>query len=419
MRLLWISHFLPYPPRAGLLQRSFYLLKNLSRSAEIDLVALNQPRLLHPLMTGESEPEAAAVKELGRFCRVLSYVDVDVKTTADQWRLALRSLVAPSPYSVAWLKNEKFKRAIKSAVATSKYDVIHFDTIGLAQYLQSIEEHKGDALITLGHHNAESHMLLRRAAKEKNLLKRAYFLQEGYRLSRYERTWCPRFDLNIVCSDLDGQRLGELTGAKPMLTIENGVEVGSWPRHQVDSDPYSLIFIGTMDWYPNADAVRFFLREVWSRLAQSDSRYRFDIVGSNPPEDIRQLAAADSRIHIHGYVEDLSALLTQAGIFICPIRDGGGTKLKVLDAFAAGFPMVAHPVACEGIGVENGKHVLFASSPDEWVAQIRRLSLDRDFAHSLGRAASHHITERYSFSEISVKFSNALEGMMDEKLCAA
>lgn len=419
MKLLWISHFLPYPPRAGLLQRSYYLIKNLSDSIDIDLVALNQPRLLHPLSGSARQPEEVAIAELGKFCRVLGYVDVEIRSVVDQRCLALRSLVTPYPYSISWLGSERFEAELLKAVSSTEYDVIHFDTIGLVQYLPRIVDHIGGAKITVGHHNAESHMLLRRAEQERNFLKKFYFLQEGYRLAKFEKEWCPRFDMNVVCSALDGERLATLTGAEPMLTVENGVELGSWPRREGLGDPYSLLFVGTMDWYPNSDAIRFFLKEVWPSLSERDERYRLDVVGANPPEDIRDIASRDGRVCIHGYVEDLAALLNRSGIFICPIRDGGGTKLKVLDAFAAGFAMVAHPLACEGIDVEDGRHVLLASTADEWLAQIERLACEQGLASSLGHEAARLVIEKYTFASIAGKFFDALKRLVEVEACVA
>lgn len=415
MKVLWISHFLPYPPKGGVLQRGYYLIKELSKYAEVDLLAFNQPRLLDPLLPNEANPKSVAIDALNEFVRVRGVVDVPLSEMSHgNMLIAFKSLVSRYPYNINWLISPEFKASLISLLEQEHYDVVHFDTIGLAYYLPEVKRLCPDARISLGHHNVESHMLLRRAKLQSNILKKVYFLQEGIRLGRYERAICPKFDLNITCSDLDSDRLRELGDVGCVETIENGVDIDYFVPSESTRDPKKLIFIGTMNWYPNVDAMRFFVSDVWPLLTRELPDLTLDIIGAAPPEEIRKYAEDDSRIRVHGFVDDIRPYMSQAGIYVCPIRDGGGTKLKVLDAFSSGIPMVAHPIACEGIAVEDGRDVVLASTPDEFMNGIKLLVNDSEKRHSIAAAARRLAEAKYSFASIGKRLYMEFDALMPE-----
>jgi glycosyltransferase involved in cell wall biosynthesis len=164
-----------------------------------------------------------------------------------------------------------------------------------------------------------------------------------------------------------------------------------------------------MNWYPNADAMQFFLRDVWAELKQQVPPLTLDIAGSNPPASIVHLAESRAGVTVHGYLPDIRPLIDSAAVFVCPIRDGGGTKLKILDAFAMRKAVVAHPVACEGIDVTPGKDVIFASTPQEFVTQVRALLEDAPRRAALGAAAHALVEKHYSFGAIGAQFTSVLE----------
>ncbi|MDX2503323.1 MAG: glycosyltransferase family 4 protein [Gammaproteobacteria bacterium] len=168
----------------------------------------------------------------------------------------------------------------------------------------------------------------------------------------------------------------------------------------------SLIFIGRLNWYPNTAAVRFIAHKIWPALKAVMPGVNIDIIGANPPDDLLMLAGKDSNFQVHGFVNDIHAFLNEAAVYLCPITDGGGTKLKILDALSMNKAIVAHPIACEGIGVTNGKNVMFAESVDEYVAVIKQLFNDKDLRKSIGGEARLLIEEEYSYAKIGKKLSD-------------
>ena len=173
--------------------------------------------------------------------------------------------------------------------------------------------------------------------------------------------------------------------------------------------PGSLVFVGTMNWYPNVQAMVYFLREIWPGLKARVTAATLDIAGSNPPECLVQMARSLPDVTVHGYLPDVRPLIDSAAVYICPIRDGGGTKLKILDAFAMQKCVVAHPIACEGIDVTAGKNVVLASTPAEFIHEIESLLQDDGRRNELARAARTLVETRYSYREIGARFSETLE----------
>ena len=128
-----------------------------------------------------------------------------------------------------------------------------------------------------------------------------------------------------------------------------------------------------MNWYPNVDAVMFLLQHVWRPLKRLRPELTLDVAGANPPRAIVETARSLADVRVHGFVRDVRPMMDAAALIVCPIRDGGGTKLKILDAFAMQKCVLAHPIACEGIDVTADANVVFAVEPEEWLRRIDEL----------------------------------------------
>ena len=192
--------------------------------------------------------------------------------------------------------------------------------------------------------------------------------------------------------------------------IPNGVDTEFFsPNKNNIPDPYSLVFIGGMSWYPNREAMLFFARQIWPILKKQIPAIKMHVVGESPPQELVELASTDSNYHVYGFVDDVKKYFNEAAIYVCPISDGGGTKLKILDALAMGKPIVAHKIACEGIDVIEGKNVLFAETPDEYVNKIGELINKRDLQLEMGENNRQLILDKYSYRVIGDDLLKLLE----------
>jgi glycosyltransferase involved in cell wall biosynthesis len=406
MRILWASHIIPYPPKSGVHLRSYYLLRGVAAQHDVDLLAFIQEPWLDVFYPSRREGLEECAQELGKLCRSVLFLPIDnLKRLGGKLRTAVEGLLCPTSYTIRWLQSAQAHAAFAEAARRTPYSLVHFDTIGLAPF----RAHFPGTPASLGHHNIESHMLSRRGEKERNIAKRLYFLLEGARVRRYEARMAGEFDLHITCSELDCARLRDVAPSAHAVAVPNGVDTEYFQPTKSDSPPRSIIFVGSLNWYPNVDAVQFLLREVWPAAKARHSDLRLDIVGSAPPRSVLSLAAELKDVRVHGFVDDVRPLMNAATLYVCPIRDGGGTKLKLLDAFAMEKCVIAHPVACEGIGVSPGVNVQLADSAATFVNAIDQLVGDPATRLAIGRAARSLIVDRYAFSQIGRQVCDLFE----------
>jgi len=396
MKILWLSHFVPYPPKAGLLLRSYNMIKELSSSNQIDVIAFNQYNLMRTYYKDVSQGIKDSITELSHYCNVLDIVNIESDGSKfKKIALALKSILTKNPYTINWLHSEAYKQAILQAVSKNQYDIVHFDTISLHPYKEIIKS----SYTILDHHNVESDLLIRRSSIENNILKKFYYWQEGVRLHRYEKSACPQYDLNITCSKLDSERLLEFIGNCDVTDIPNGVDVEYFsPEKGADQSRKSLIFAGTLDWYPNMFAVEYLVTRIWPKIKNQYDNITLYIVGSNPSDKFLDYASKDKSIKVTGFVDDVRPYIDSATVYVCPIKDGGGTKLKILDALAMGKAIVADSIAVEGIDVTSDKDILLADTVDEYVTAINELLTNTQKRTTLERNARQLIVEKYSYT---------------------
>lgn len=406
MEILWASHIIPYPPKSGVHLRSYHLLRGVAASHDVDLIAFIQDPWLDVFYPSRREGLEECARELGKLCRSVQFLPIDSqKRFGGKLRTAVEGLICPTSYTIRWLQSTQAHVAFAKAANRASYSLVHFDTIGLAPF----RAHFSSTPASLGHHNIESHMLSRRGENERSFAKRMYFLLEGERVRRYEARVAGDFHLHITCSELDSQRLRAVAPSVHAVAVPNGVDADYFkPAHSPSAAP-SLIFVGSLNWYPNVDAVMFLLREVWPMTKARHPQLRFDIVGSAPPKSVLSLASELKDVRVHGFVDDVRPLMDAAMLYVCPIRDGGGTKLKLLDAFAMEKCVIAHPMACEGIDVSAGINVCLAESAQAFADAIDRLVSDPATRLAIGRAARSLVVEKYAFSKIGHQLGDLFE----------
>lgn len=411
MKILWLSHLVPYPPKGGVLQRAYHLLRGVARRHTVHLLAFEQRALMRATLGSPERGGEEAARELGEFCASITFLPIPCERRPyGKALLAARSAFTRAPYTVNWLVSEWMDRTVARFAREREFDLIHFDTISLAPYLRHFQ--RGERRV-LDHHNVESQMMARRAGQERNPLKRAYFLGEAAKLRRYERRIAPEFDLHITCSDLDGERLAGVAPGIAIRTVPNGVDLDYFSPRGRPPVPESLVFAGGLNWYPNRAAMRYFIAELWPRLKAAFPGVTMNVIGSRPPPELIACAAGDPAFRLHGFVEDVRPYLEAAAVYVCPIRDGGGTRLKILDALAMKKAVVADPLACEGIEVREGSHLLFARNPDEYVERIGMLFQDEARRLALGEAGRALVEQRYSFRRIGEELAGLYENLVN------
>jgi glycosyltransferase involved in cell wall biosynthesis len=378
MRVLWISQNLPYPPKTGVLQRNYHLIREASTFAEVHLVAILKRNIL------PSFDEASATRELHKLCARVEVVRLPAEVSRLRFfGVLFRSVFTQAPFTANWATSPVLRDVLARALSSHHFDVVYFDSIGLAGYRPLVN---GPAAV-MNHHNIESHLFQRRRAFEPNPLKRAFLALEAGKLRRYEAAVASEFDVHLVVSELDGARLREICPGASVAAVANGVDVDYFRSTRAAAEHGHLVLISGMNWFPNRDAVLHMIREIWPALTGAIPGLRLTIVGASPPRAALDLAARDPRVTVTGFVDDVRPYMERAHVYLCPMRDGGGTRLKIIDALSMGKAIVATTMAIEGIDVEPERELLVADSSEAFVRQVGRILTDPALCARLGANA--------------------------------
>jgi len=403
MKILWLSHLVPYPPKGGVLQRSFNLVREISKNNDIYLLAFNQKALLP-----NDQDLKNAVSALREYCSEIKVVQLPADKSALSWyALVLKSFFTKKPYTVNWNWCARMKETMTQVVRDFNPDLIHYDTIGLAEYFQ----HARAIPQVLNHHNIESAMMGRRAKKERNVLKKLYFYQEAKKIEKYEKRFCRLFQFNLTVSDEDGLTLKKIDPEIKTEVIPNGVDTSYFTPGAEKSDDETLIFAGGMNWYPNRDAMLYFGEEIWPLIKARKPSVKMYVIGQSPPQELMKMSKEDPNLIITGYVDDVRAYFGRASVYVCPIRDGGGTRLKILDALSSGIPVVANSIAAEGIKVTPGEDIIIQDRPEDFAKAVLYLLEHPDERRRLSLKGRKLVEGTYSWEIIGKKLTNLYESL--------
>jgi glycosyltransferase involved in cell wall biosynthesis len=399
MRILYVTQIVPYPPHGGVLQRGFHLLRELGRRNDVHLLAFHHR---DELPSGESVDRSK--RELGKFCSAIEYFDLWPKRSMAHRFIALAGAVLhPDPFSFVAHRSRALARRIATICSESpRPDVVHLDTIALAPYLRWCHE----VPVVLAHHNIESQLMGRRSDFEQGILQRAYIRREASKLRRSEATYCGRFPLNITVSDADAMELRSICPGAVTAVVPNGVDISYFaPRAEMETQ--TVVFAGGMGMFANRDGVDWFLESVWPLVTERMPGTRFLAIGRRQSSRLLEAATRDGRIESPGFVEDIRPSVASCAVYVVPLRVGGGTRLKVLDAMAQGKAIVSSTVGAEGIDVKDGEHLLIADGASSFAERVVELLRDPGRRRQLGNAARGLAVEKYSWEILGERLEAA------------
>lgn len=404
MKVLFLSQIVPYPPHGGVLQRGYHVLRELGSQVSIDLLAF-----VHPDVLRDEASIEESRRTLAQFCQRVQYFRLWAKqSTAHRVAALAASAFSRMPFSVVAHRSKSFQRAVWQSLQAGSFDLIHIDTLALAQFVG----HGTTVPWVLTHHNVESMLMARRAEVETGAAARAYLRRDAVKLAAYEATASRMCAMNIMVSSNDEQALHATAPGVRTSVVPNGVDVQYFCPDSTDEVP-ALIYTGGMNMFANRDAVMFFLREIWPLIRAGHPDVRFFAVGQDPPAALKAFAANDSRIVVTGYVDDIRPLVRRSAIYVVPLRVGGGTRLKVLDAMAMGKAMVSTTIGCEGIEANPGEHLIIADTPEGFSAATLMLLNDREARRRLGTAARALVEQRYAWPVIRHRLVDAYREAID------
>jgi glycosyltransferase involved in cell wall biosynthesis len=312
-------------------------------------------------------------------------------------RLAL-NVFSSQPYTVA-SHNSPGVRAAIARLATEGVDLWQVEWIAYADAVRAIP---GAKLIVTAH-NVESIIWQRMTETTPGWLTRWYIRQQWKKVEACERKVYSTVDAAIACTEEDATRLRTMYGAKRVEVVDNGVDVASHENLPRTPEPHTVLYVGSLDSRPNQDAAVALLREVLPPLRVKHPDARLLLVGRAPPPWLTQECQRTPGAELHADVPDVRPFLSRSSVQAVALRVGGGSRLKILEAFAAGLPVVSTRVGAEGIHATDGRELLLVDHPGELVAAIDRLWADPEATQQRADAAKHLARERYDWSFLAGK----------------
>ena len=391
MRLLFLTPQFPYPPHKGTTLRNYYLVAGMAARHEVDLLTFV-----------ESEDELRRTTPLSTLCRRMDGVLVPRRGLA---RRAADTFLSPWPDMGLRLWSPAFAERLAAWLADTHYDVVEVEGIEMARYMLQDAGRKGQDGIrntqyVYDAHNCEYLLQQRTFETDARIPARwigaAYSFVQWRKLRRFEAATCRAADRVIAVSDADADALRRLAPGLGVTVAPNGVDVASYaaptppPSACAPSGERSgradLVFTATMDFRPNVDAVLWFAQEVLPLIRQEEPGAHFMVVGRNPHRRLNVLRGR-ADVTLTGAVDDVKPYIAGAAVYVAPLRVGGGTRFKILEAGAMGKAMVSTSLGCEGFPVENGRELLVADSPRAFADAVVALLRDPARCAELGAAA--------------------------------
>lgn len=361
MRVLLLTQVLPYPPDSGPKVKTYHVLKYLAQNHQVTLVSF---------VRDTDKPEY--IRHLETLCERVITVPIKRAPLRDLVFLG-KSLLTNQPWMMLRDERPEMRAALDELAATSQFDIVHADQLNMAQY--ALPFTKSRKVLDL--HNALWILYQRMAATLPLHNPMKYLLLRDWRLlKKYEGEMCRVFDAVTAVSDEDKQSLIE-AGARPDIqVIPIAIDTDSQAFiHRTPSSPH-IVHVGTMYWPANIDGIRWFLDEIYPIVKQRVPNVRCTLIGARPPQDIKEREQSDASLKVTGYVDDPLPYLQDSSMMIVPLRAGGGMRVKILNSFAQGLPMVSTTVGCEGIHITNDYDILVADTPQEFAQQTIRLLTD-------------------------------------------
>ena len=405
-RLLFLSQSLPFPPHSGVTNRTYNLLRQLQMEFDVTLLAFSRRNHQPDAKTRGSARDALAAElttvrepatiasENSRFEQVLSHG---------------LSVLTARPYTYFDYGSRALGRQLAEELKDQPPGLVHMDSLDLHRWLDQLP---GGSPVACTHHSIESELLRLRADRIRPRALGAYMNLQASFIERVEKRLCPRFALNVMMSDLDGERLRALAPGSKTLTVANGVDTEFFTPGE--GDPAiggRVVFLGPTYMFPNRDGLDFFLAEIWPSVRRGVPDATLHTIGKNPPHDKDRYQAAPG-VTCHGYVPDIRPTMLQASCSIVPLRVGGGTRLKILDAWAMGRAVVSTSIGAEGLDVNDGENALIRDNPGEFAEAVTRVLRDRELRLKLERNARRTAVDVYSWDRIGATMREAYRALI-------
>lgn len=392
MRILYLTAQLPEPPHAGGALRTNGLMRGAHEAGhEIHLLSFTD----NPI----ADDSRAA---LDSFCAAVETVPAPQRSLQARLKALFLSGQADMQQRYA---SPLYQDRLKAILASTPFDILQIESLEMAAYLPIIKQVQPETPLIYDSFNAEyelQHTIYKAEWGDLRRLPGAiYSWIQWRRLTHFERRVCQTVDHIIAVSEADAEAFKQLNTGTPISVVPNGINTAlySEPDNSLNLGEHALVFTGSMAYRPNVDAALWFAEEILARIREQVPEARFFVVGSQPHARLDVLRnRAD--IEITGWVPDVNPFLHAAAVYVVPLRMGSGTRLKLLQAMAAGKAVVSTRIGAQGIDVSDGDQLRLADTADSFAQKVTTLLKSPQQRSELGANAARHVNAHYDWTRI-------------------
>ena len=391
MKILMVVPHVPYPPTWGAAVRNYQIVKHLSRSHQLCLLTSQPP---------EAPVDRVAIDHLRGLG--IELVIVPARAPAGKRLAQVASIPTTRSHLGRIFHTAAMQRELDRLVADSRFDVVLLEQSLLARLV--IEK---STPVVLDEHNVEFRLLQRMSVTERSTIRRAFALVEFAKFKREELAASRRADWCTFTSSEDLRFMRSVAHLRAAAVVPNGVDLEHYRPRTGEVDHSNVVFTGNFAYRPNVDAVLYFVHDVLPSILKGNPAVTFTIVGAEPPQEVSRLEG--KAVRVTGRVADVREYLGRAAVAVAPIRFGGGTRLKILEAMGMARPVVTTTVGCEGIDAIPGEHALIAETPEAFADSVLKLLSEPILAERVGTAGRRLVEAKYGWDAAATLMAEVLE----------
>ena len=391
MRILVLSPRPAHPPNTGAKLREYHLLRQMSQWAKLTVLAFR---------TG---PESLRLEfaDVESFARPRGYTVGKI----------LRGMAGGQALSILNYRSEEMAGRLREHLKSGGYDAVLLEALHMAAYEQELADCERGMLRIWDWHNIESELMERYAERAPTILHSLYARETARRLKRLELSILGSQDGHLVCSEREAIRLRGWVAEARVAVVPNGVDCAAFATEPGKARTGGLLFVGSLDYHPNVEGLKFFTREVWPTLRQQRQSLRLRIVGSRPVPEVLAMGTIEG-VEVVGPVEKVEPYYADAEAALVPLFSGGGTRLKVLEAFAAGVPVFSTAMGMEGIAAQPGVHYIAAETAKDWVAAVLRVGVESVEMDAMAQRGKQLAEQRYDWEAVGREMESVVRGWL-------
>jgi polysaccharide biosynthesis protein PslH len=386
LNILVISPWLPWPPHDGARIRIGETLRFLADRHRVTLVA--------PIYAPQERDEVA---NLERWCAGgVHTVAVPDGTMARLMRMS-GGFFAGVPPVQAFHRNAAMRECIRRVTTNTAFDIVQLELSFLAHYLRAVNR-RGKSKTVLSMHNVETQRFERELERAPWNARRLVLLADRYLFPGWEGRALRSVDGVVAVSEADAAWIRLQAPDAELRIVRNAVDVAFFEPRSMPVRSNSIVFTGSMDYPPNIDAAVWFADEILPGLRERLPQLRFVVVGRRPPAEVQALATRPG-IEVTGVVDDVRPYLADALALVVPLRSGGGTRLKILQAMSMACPVVSTTLGAEGLAVADSENILLADTPRHFIDSVVKLANSPELAARLAQAGRRLTVAEYDWQQ--------------------